>query len=411
MFAIELDELFLLSRFTITKQLITIEMRIVTIIFICLFSFMSATAQGLKEMSFGTEETLDIASWNIEWFPKNGMVTVDSVKEAIAALEFDVLGIQEVDDTTVFKNMIAELPNYTTTFKTSYFAGLAYIYNPSTIEVLDYYEIYSSNPYWNAFPRSPKILEFMFQGQKFITINNHFKCCGNGSLDYDDTGDEENRRLQASNLLKMYIDTNFPDDNVILLGDLNDLLTDAPVHNVFQEFFAAPGDYKFIDMDIAEGPSDDWSYPSWPSHLDHILITNELFDDMENEDSKVETIRIGDFMAGGFNEYDQKMSDHRPMGLKLSLNEVSTVGLEEEHIQMESFPNPAVDVVSFVFEKTSKEHTLVFYDISGRKVDQLTVPANEFSVFWELSDIPSGIYLARLMDGELLKGTKKIIVQ
>lgn len=380
-------------------------------LYIGLLSFVSANAQGLKNMSFGTEETLDIASWNIEWFPKNGTITVDSVKEAIAALEFDVLGIQEVDDTTVFKSMIADLPEYTTTFKTSYFAGLAYIYNPNTIELLDYYEIYSSNPYWNAFPRSPKVLEFMFQGQKFITINNHFKCCGNGSLNYDDTGDEENRRLQASNLLKMYIDTNFPDDNVIVLGDLNDLLTDVPFHNVFQDFFAAPDDYKFVDMEIAEGSSENWSYPSWPSHLDHILITNELFDDMENEGSKIETIRIGDFMVGGFDEYDEKMSDHRPMGLQLDLNEISTVGLEDPTLKMSAFPNPANEVVSFVFEKTTKQHSLECYDVSGQKVDELVVSVNEFSVFWDLSNIPSGIYFVRLMDGEILKGTQKVIVQ
>lgn len=381
------------------------------IIIISLICFTNASAQqGLKNMSFGTEETLDIASWNIEWFPKNGTVTVDSVKEAIAALEFDVLGIQEVDDTTVFKNMIADLPEYTTQFQTSYFAGLAYIYNPNTIEVLDYYEIYSSNPYWNAFPRSPKILEFMFDGQKFIVINNHFKCCGNGSLNYDDTDDEENRRLQASNLLKMYIDTNFPDENVILLGDLNDLLTDSDANNVFQDFFSAPDDYQFVDMDIAEGPIANWSYPSWPSHLDHILITNELFDDMENEGSKVETIRIGDFMAGGFDEYDQKMSDHRPMGLQLVLNEISTVGIEENNMIMESFPNPASDVVSFVFEKTTKEMVLEIYNVAGQQVHQIYIPANEFSVYWDLSTVSSGIYFTRLMSGNEVKANHKIIV-
>ena len=46
--------------------------------------------------------------------------------------------------------------------------------------------------------------------------------------------------------------------------------------------------YLFTDMDIAQGNSNGWSYPSWPSHLDHILITNELFDN----NPYVEVIRI-----------------------------------------------------------------------------------------------------------------------
>ena len=36
-------------------------------------------------------------------------------------------------------------------------------------------------------------------------------------------------------------------------------------------------------MDIAYSSSSNWSYPSWPSHLDHILLTNELFDEDKND--------------------------------------------------------------------------------------------------------------------------------
>ena len=81
-----------------------------------------------------------------------------------------------------------------------------------------------------------------------------------------------------------------------------------------RDFASAVENYLFADMDIAEGSSAEWSYPNWPSHLDHILITNELFDN----NSYVEVIRIDNFMDGGFSEYDQNISDHRPVALKLS---------------------------------------------------------------------------------------------
>jgi len=152
-------------------------------------------------------------------------------------------------------------------------------------------------------------------GENIFIINNHFKCCGDGIMNLDDLGDEETRRYTASNLLKEYIDTNLPNDNVIVLGDLNDILTDALENNVFQMIINDSENYLFSDMEIAESSSTDWSYPTWPSHLDHILITNELFDELNNSD--IQTIKIDEYLDGGWSEYDQNISDHRPVALKL----------------------------------------------------------------------------------------------
>ena len=110
------------------------------------------------------------------------------------------------------------------------------------------------------------------------------------------------------------------DDNVIILGDLNDELQEDASDNVFQNFINDSTNYKFIDLDIAFGSSTNWSYPGWPSHLDHILITNELFDEFEASGAKVETIHIENYFDGGWNEYENFVSDHRPVGLSLNFN-------------------------------------------------------------------------------------------
>ena len=136
-------------------------------------------------------------------------------------------------------------------------------------------------------------------------------------MNLDDLGDEETRRYTASNLLKEYIDTKLPNENVIVLGDLNDILTDAVANNVFQMIINDTENYLFADMEIAEGSSADWSYPWWPQHIDHILITNELFDEFVNGGSAVQTIKIDEYMEGGFDDYYENISDHRPVALKL----------------------------------------------------------------------------------------------
>ena len=282
---------------------------------ILLFIFISVFySHDFDELYFGTDDALDIITWNIEWFPKNGNTTIDYVSQIIEAIDVDVIAMQELDDRNLFDQMLNELNKYNGYYESSWFAGLAYIYNKDTIQINNIYEIFTTSPYWNAFPRSPMVMDMNFMGKNYIIINNHYKCCGDDNLNLNDESDEENRRYIANTLLKEYIEDNLSNENVILLGDLNDNLTDSSSDNVFQMFLNDSENYLFADYEIAQGSISDWSYPSWPSHLDHILITNELFGVFEI----IETIRIDYFMDGGFNDYDQNISDHRPVAIKIA---------------------------------------------------------------------------------------------
>jgi endonuclease/exonuclease/phosphatase family metal-dependent hydrolase len=261
------------------------------------------------------EQKLHIVTWNIEWFPKNGRATLEYVTEIIQQLDIDVLAMQELDDKRVFDQMLLSLPNYTGYYESEWFAGLAYIYKRDVIEINDIYEIYTTAPYWNAFPRSPMIMDMAVDGEQYLLINNHFKCCGDGSLNMNDDDDEEKRRYDAINYLKEYIDTHLPNSKVLVLGDLNDNIADIPANNVFQHVLEQEDLYQFADMNIATGSYSDWSFPSWPSHLDHILVSNEIFPQLI--DSNVYTIKIDDYLEHGFYDYDDNISDHRPVGLCL----------------------------------------------------------------------------------------------
>ena len=272
-------------------------------------------SQDLEDLSFGDDNSLDIAAWNIEWFPKNGQATVEYVTQILQQLDLDILAMQELDNKDLFDQMCNELTNYTGYYESAWFAGLAYIYKPYVVQINNIYEIYTTSPYWSAFPRSPMVMDMSFMGENYFIINNHFKCCGDGTLDMNDESDEEKRRYNAVNFLKEYIDTYLSDENVIVLGDLNDDIAEAQQNNVFQMFLDDTDNYLFVDIEIANGSSSNWSYPTWPSHLDHILITNELFDELDNSD--IQTIKIDEYLDGGWNEYDQNISDHRPVALKL----------------------------------------------------------------------------------------------
>ena len=337
------------------------------IIFLLLISLQLLNAQSLKDLHFGTDSTFEVVSWNIEWFPKNGQVTADSVKIIIQSLAADVYALQEIDDTTLLKQVVSTIPGYACHFKFSHYGGLAYVYNTNTVQVNAKYEIYTSQPYWNAFPRSPQVLELTFNNEEYVIIDNHLKCCGDGVLDLNDTSDEENRRLRAINLLKTYIDSIFSNDKVIVVGDWNDILNDPTPNNVFNSFLN-DSDYLFVDFPIALGSSANFSFPTWPSHLDHILISNELFSDFSKPNSELSCIRIDDYMSS-WSTYDYNISDHRPVGLKLEVDAViSTIH------NLENSNKNLIKIADILGRETKpKTNTPLFYMYDDGSVEKRMV--------------------------------------
>ena len=267
---------------------------------------------GLALLSFGTDNTFDVVTWNIEHFPKNDSVSIANVSKAIQALNAEVVAIQEVDDVAAFNVLMSNLDGYTGYVTGSEYGNLAYVYK-SDLTVTTPYTIYNDD--WSAFPRRPLVLELTYNDEDFVIISNHFKCCGDGILDEGNTEDEEYRRQQASQKLKAYIDENLSDRSVLVVGDFNDEISDDVSNNVFQSIIDDTENYVFADMPIATGASENWSYPSWPSHLDHILVTNELFDRYS-----CKTIKA-DSLLDSWNVYDTNVSDHRPVGIRIAANE------------------------------------------------------------------------------------------
>ena len=294
------------------------------VVILCLFILVfscakNKTIDSSSSLSFGTDETLDILTWNLENFPKQDNITINFLAELIDSLNVDIIAMQEIESETDFNNLLDKLDDWEGYRANSayYNIDLAYLYKSNLI-IKNINEIEELNDY--NLTRTPLLIEVFFGGQSIYIINNHYKCCGNGAIK-NIYSDEEYRRQQACFLTKNYIDSNLDDQNVILLGDFNDELMDPDSSNVFDVFIKDDKNYQFVDMGIAFGSSTNWSYPGFPSHLDHILITNELFDEFDNTLSTVQIIHVEDYFEGGWNEYVNFISDHRPVGLKLNFNQ------------------------------------------------------------------------------------------
>lgn len=366
--------------------------------------------QHLSDLTFGTDSTLEVATWNIEHFPKNGQTTLDSVGKAIESLEIDVIGFQEIDGKNFFEQMVNDLDGWEVYVEPNPYSNLAYVYNPVEISVTSIYEIYTSSQYWRAFPRAPLVMEMRFRNEEFVLINNHLKCCGDGVIDANDAWDEETRRREAMQLLKQYIDNNFPNRNVILMGDLNDILTDPTSQNVFNGILNDPTHYEFADMAVANGPSNGWSFPNWPSHLDHLLISDELFDEFGQPGSFARTIKISNFLPGGFWEYDMDISDHYPVALLL---ESSSYGVSREAPIEQTWqvgPNPSRTSFRFTFPPESSVGSMGLFNSAGQLMHQVDIEPGSTSFTWEAAPLPAGIYFAKWMDTRLELPVKKLVL-
>ncbi len=386
-------------------------MKHIMILIFQLIGCLSLTAQSIEDLSFGTETTLEIMTWNIEHFPKNGQTTVNYVIDIIEALDVDLIALQEVEDIHSFEQLIDGLSSYNGYLESVWFAGLAYIYKPDVIQINSIYEIYTSSEYWSYFPRAPMVMDLNFMDQRFIIINNHLKCCGDGRLDINIPNDEETRRYFASNLLKEYIDTHFSDENVIVLGDLNDILSDDPQDNVFQMILDDYDNYLFVDFEIAIGNNSEWSYPTWPSHLDHILITNELFYTFENTSSDIQTIKIDEYLTGGWSEYDENISDHRPVAIKLFIDgNLDVTDYIKPKSSFLNYPNPFSSETMFSFKTTTDLNEIEIYNLNGQKVTSLIIRKGQSSIILNAREFPNGIYIAKLLSNKNLIATRKLVL-
>jgi endonuclease/exonuclease/phosphatase family metal-dependent hydrolase len=258
---------------------------------------------GIDECLITTNEShLEILTWNVQEFPLDGEETITEVTNIIKLLNPDLIAFQEITSSTSLTTLVSNLPGWKSEISLSSGLNLAFIYKSSEITLEgDHTEILTGDPY--AFPRPPVQIKISHtNGLEIVIINIHLKCCGG----------QENilRRKDASEQLKRYIDINYSDKEVILLGDYNnEIFNTAGDENVFYNFIEDEQNYLFADMEIALGEAAEWSYPSWPSHIDHIMITNELFDNVV----QTQTLKLDACNS----QYLYDVSDHRPIIMQL----------------------------------------------------------------------------------------------
>jgi len=257
------------------------------------------------------DNTIEIITWNCEFFPHANDSTIIALAEAVLDLNADIIAFQELRRTGWFSKLMSYLPEYDfIVSQQASFMDLAIIYKNNMFELVRQIEPFAENDY-NFAGRPPLQADITYnkdgQSIPLSVINLHMKCCDSGLA----------RRQKAAQMLHEYLDEHYDEQsNIIVLGDWNDDTKDDPGEHCFEPFFQDDRFYfttREIAFDINQA-----SYPKEPyvSFLDHIMISEKLLPRESSYD--VQTILMGDFM-GGYDVYEAYISDHLPVLLSFSV--------------------------------------------------------------------------------------------
>ncbi len=356
--------------------------------------------------SVGTPATLEVATWNVEWFgdpdrgPENEARQQANVRAVIAQSGIDLWALQEVSDPAAFQRLLDSLgSDYEGVLGEPAVPGvtqrIAFVYRRTVIQRRRIEQILT--PFASAFGyRPPLLLEAAVRLPDttviitFITL--HMKA-GTDRSDYD-------RRQDAAQRLKSRLDLLYGDRPIVVLGDWNDELersiTGFP--SPYENFLADADNYRFVTapLDAADVPT--WCGNSLTcrtgSTIDHILITDELFSAYE-EDSATRFSALLEAIPG----FVFSTSDHLPVYARFQFAAATVTEVQRARsVAVQLYPNPARDRVTLIWEGKGEPVTIRIWDVLGRLVRQWEQPpaagAQRFEV--DLEGLMAGVYLVEV---------------
>jgi endonuclease/exonuclease/phosphatase family metal-dependent hydrolase len=263
----------------------------------------------LPSITTGRESTLEIMTWNIESFPKQGQATIDRIVDVIDTLDVDIIAVQEIADTTAFRTLIRALDGYQGLYSPDVYDPGEYqktglLYKESVVTVGDHFPIFTDSEDSWAFPRPPMKYNITVNHNdrqfEFRLIVMHLKAGG--------TDTDLARRREAASRLKEYLDERLQYDTVkdyAVAGDWNDEIDDALWFNAFN-VFTQSNSYYFLTTPLA-GNNRYASYPGLNALIDHILVSADMMEEYYLGITRTE--RLDDL----FSDYVSVVSDHRPV--------------------------------------------------------------------------------------------------
>ncbi len=271
------------------------------------------TMLTVKGTSIDAAKTLEVVNWNMEWFstpdptlgPTNKALQRQNAQTVLQNIGADLFALVEVVDTAALGDIVRTMPGYNYiicnygSHGNPYEAGAspmnvlqkeAFVYKTSVFTNIDTTSLLSngvntaadlSNPaynYWSS-GRYPFMMtaDVTLQG---VTKRIHFVAV-HAKANTAPTATAYARRKSGADSLHFLLNTMYPNDNIIILGDFNDDLDSTITDGISPRYSS----YKIFTDDAASFYSPTLaglsltgkkSTVSYNDVIDHVVVSNEM---------------------------------------------------------------------------------------------------------------------------------------
>lgn len=339
-----------------------------------LFGFVGFLNTGLSQVpKIGTDSTLDVATWNIEWFgdslngPSNEVTQLKNVTEVIASMDMDIMALCEVSNPGYWQKLQNNLIDYgavITTFTQTQKTAL--LYRKSMFRLLYSKSILLPFDYEFAGGRFPLEVALETQwGSKKDTVYCwviHLKANTGTTADKLASYD---RRAKAAEELKKYLDPKKQLKGWVL-GDWNDDLDVSIVSGKASPYLAWRNDTNYVFPSYRLSLAKQKSTASYSEMIDHICCLPAM---KQNWLFNQSGVMVGDAYIGS---YRLNTSDHYPVWAKFSMDFKAIHFLGSENLPM---AKPFVywnglgwEIAKDYRDNSIEEGDARIYDLTGKQI-------------------------------------------
>ena len=267
----------------------------------------------------GSAATFDVAAWNIRNLGTTNLgqqlTDVAMVADLIASLDLDLIAVEEIASIDAWNELVARLPDHEAVlsshqYNATEYQKIGFLYRSRVLRVDDVDLLFTGD---FDFPRPPLAVRFTYDDGvraplTFDAIGVHLKA-GRETADYD-------RRRAAITKLDTHLRAQVDgggENEVVVLGDYNDVLDTAAGRQTFASLLAAPDRYSIR----TQAASDAGLVSFIPSGviLDHVTTTSGLADEAGSAVVRIPRLdRDPDVTT-----YRGNVSDHLPVVISLPL--------------------------------------------------------------------------------------------